>query len=304
MTAKPIVGFIGLGAMGKPMATNIIKKGYPLVVWNRTKEKVKELVELGAKVAETPKEVAQLSDVIITMLATPKVTEIVVFGKEEYQGIGVINGLSPGKILINMATDPPSLGKKIAEELAKIGCEFVDAPVVGSVKPAMEGKLTILAAGRKEVVEKVKPILETMGRVLYVGSTGSGEALKLVLNAHLNIITAAFAEVLALGVKLGLDPKVIVDAFNASVFKTYITETKGEKILKRDWTPAFTIDLAYKDVTLALQAAEEVKAPMPLLSIVKDLYSSAISHGEGSLDYCALVKIYERLANLEIPKVL
>ncbi|MEM4489047.1 MAG: NAD(P)-dependent oxidoreductase [Desulfurococcaceae archaeon] len=304
METKLTVGFIGLGMMGRPMAMNILKKGYPLVVWTRTREKVREFVEQGARVAETPKELAQTSDIVITMLATPKATEDVVFGKEEWKGVGVIDGLGPGKILINMATDPPTLGKRIAEEVAKKGCEFVDAPVIGSVKPATEGKLTILAAGKKEVVEKVKPVLETMGRVMYVGPTGSGEALKLVMNMHLNIITAAFAEAFIFGVKLGLDPKVIVDAFNNSVFKTYITETKGPKVLARDWTPAFPVELAYKDVTLALEAAKEANAPAPLLSLVRDLYSVALNHGEGKLDYCAMVKVYERLANVEAPKVL
>jgi len=301
---KPIIGFIGLGTMGRPMSMNVLKKGYPLVVWTRTTSKIKEFIDLGAKAASSPKEVAQMSDIIITMLATPKTTEDIVFGREEWQGVGIIEGLSTGKVLIDMATDPPSLGRKIAEEVAKKGCEFVDAPVIGSVKPATEGKLTILAAGKKEVVERVRHVLETMGKVLYVGNTGSGEALKLVMNLHLNIITAAFAESLVFGVKLGLDPKIIVDTFNNSAFKTYITEVKGEKILKRDWTPAFPIELSLKDVTLALEAAKEEKIPVPLLSIVKDLYNSALSHGEGQLDYAALVKVYERLANKEIPKVL
>ncbi|NHV97691.1 MAG: NAD(P)-dependent oxidoreductase [Thaumarchaeota archaeon] len=300
---KRVVGFAGLGLMGSPMAKNILKNGYPLYVWNRTPTKIEDHVKLGAKVAKSPKELAEKSDVIICMLATPAATEDVVFGRNGLQGNGILDGFSSGKILIDMSTNLPSVVKKIAESVRKKGGEFVDAPVIGSVKPATEGTLTILAAGKKEVVDRVKPILETMGKkIWYVGETGSGCAMKLTMNLHLHIVTGAFAESITFGAKAGLDPALIVEILNNSIFKTYISETKGKKVIDGDWTAAFTLELAAKDTRLAVELAREVGAVVPLGSLVEQLYNTAIANGMKSLDYCALAAMYERLSNVKVSK--
>jgi len=297
---KPTVGFIGLGRMGSAMAKNILKK-YPLIVWNRTPEKYKDHVELGAKPAVNPKDLAEKSDVIISMLATPSATEDVILGRGEWQGVGVIDGVCAGKVIIDMSTNLPSMVRRLAENIREKSGEFVDAPVIGSVKPAIEGTLTILPAGKREVVEGVRPILETMGKkIWYIGDTGMGCAMKLTMNLHLNIITAAFAESLVFGAKAGLNPSLIVNIWNNTIFKTYITETKGKKALDGDWTPSLTIELAFKDTHLASEMAREVNAPIPIGSIVKQLYSAAIASGKKDLDYCALVALYEQLGNVKI----
>lgn len=300
---KPTVGFIGIGKMGSGMAKNVLKKGYPLVVWNRTPKKYKDHVELGAKPAPSPKDLTEKSDVIISMLATPSATEEVILGTGEWQGVGVVDGIRTGKVVIDMSTNLPSVVRRLAENIRKKGGEFVDAPVLGSVKPATDGTLTVLAAGRKEVVESVRPILETMGKkIWYIGDTGMGCSMKLTLNLHLNLLTGAFAESLALGAKAGLDPSLIVDILNNSILKTYITETKGKKVLDGDWTPAFAIELASKDAHLASEMAKEVNAPIPLGSIVKQLYSAVIASGKKDLDFCALVTLYEQLGNVKVSK--
>jgi 3-hydroxyisobutyrate dehydrogenase-like beta-hydroxyacid dehydrogenase len=300
---KPTVGFIGIGKMGSGMAKNILKKGYPLVVYARAPEKYKDHVELGAIPAVYPKDLAEKSDVIICMLSTPSATEEVILGTDEYREVGVVDGIRIEKVVIDMSTNLPSVAIRLAENIRKKGGEFVDAPVLGSVKPAIEGTLAILTAGRKEVVESVRPILETMGKkIWYIGDTGTGCSMKLIMNLHLNIITGAFSESLALGAKAGLDPSLIVDIWNNSIFKTYITETKGQKVLNGDWTPAFTIELALKDTHLASEMARELNAPIPLGSIVKQLYSAAIASGKKELDFCALVTLYEQLGNVKISK--
>lgn len=299
---KFTVGFIGLGRMGKPMAKNILKKGYPLIVWNRTKSKAEELVYEGAKQALTPKNLAEKSQVIITMLANPKSTEEVLLGFNSYQKVGVLDGLSPGKIVIDMSTNMPTIAKKLSERIKRKGCEFVDAPVMGSVKPAAEGTLTILASGKKEVVEKITPLLQTMGsRVWYVGEqNGFGCSMKLVMNLHLSILAAAFSESIAFGVKLGLNPKLMVEIFNSSLFKTYVTETKGIKILEKDYTPAFTVELMEKDLNLIVSLANIVKASLPLGSLIKQFFSTLVANGRGGLDYSAITTFYELLNNVKV----
>lgn len=300
---KPTVGFIGLGKMGSGMAKNILKNGYPLVIWNRTSQKYADYTALGAKPAASPKELAERSDVIISMLATPSATEEAIMGIGELQGIGIVDGIHKRKVVVDMSTNLPSVVVKLAEKIRQKGGEFIDAPVLGSVKPAADGTLTILAGGKKEVIDETKPILETMGKkVWYVGNTGMGCAMKLTMNLHLHIITGAFAESIAFGTKAGLDPSLIVDIWNNSIFKTYITDTKGKKVLDGDYTPAFTIELALKDTHLASEMAREVNAPVPLGSIVKQLYSAAIAGGKGNADYCALVTVYEQLGKVKVSK--
>lgn len=300
---RPTVGFAGTGLMGSPMAKNIIRHGYSLFVWNRTPEKYEEHLRLGAKPAVTPKDLMEKSDVVICMLANPSATEDVVLGRDRWKGSGIADGLSKGKIVIDMSTNLPSVVRKIAEVIRENGGEFIDAPVIGSVKQATDGDLVILAAGKAEVVNKVRPILATMGRkIWYIGDTGMGCCMKIAMNLHLHIIMGAFAESMTFGTKVGLDPRLMVDILNNSIFKTCVTEMKGRKVIEGDWTPTFTVELAAKDVHLAVEVAREVGASVPLGSLVEQLYNMAIANGMKNMDYSALVSLYERLNNVKISK--
>jgi 3-hydroxyisobutyrate dehydrogenase-like beta-hydroxyacid dehydrogenase len=295
------IGFIGVGKMGAGMAKNVLRQGYPVVIWNRTAAKCDEHIEMGAVAAVSPKEVATKADVIICMLSTPLVTTNVILGLDEWQNQGVIDGTKPGSIVIDMSTNLPQTATSIATKLASLNVDFVDAPVIGSVNPANMGTLTILAGGTKNVVNRVKPILQSMGKkVWYIGTTGMGCTMKLTMNLHLNLITGAFAECLVFGTKAGLDPKLIVQIWNATIFKTYITETKGQKALDRDWSPAFAIELAAKDLNLAATIAQDVNAPIPLGGLVKQMLAATIANGKKDWDLCALVTTYEQMANLKI----
>jgi 3-hydroxyisobutyrate dehydrogenase-like beta-hydroxyacid dehydrogenase len=235
------------------------------------------------------------------MLSTPSVTKNVILGLDEWQNQGIIDGVKPGSILIDMSTNLPQTATSIASTLASINVDFIDAPVIGSVNPAKMGTLTILAGGTKAKVDRVEPVLKSMSKkVWYIGETGMGCTMKLTMNLHLNLITGAFAECLVFGTKAGLDPELIVQVWNATIFKTYITETKGQKALDRDWTPAFAIELAAKDLNLAAAIAQDVDAPIPLGSLVKQMLAATIANGKKDWDLCALVTTYEQIANLKI----
>ena len=295
------IGFLGIGKMGAGMAKNVLKQGYPVVIWNRTIAKCREHIEMGAVAATSPKEVATKADIIICMLSTPTVTTDVILGLDEWQNQGVIDGVKQCSIVIDMSTNLPQTATSLATKLALLDVDFIDAPVIGSVNPADLGTLTVLAGGTKEVVDQVEPILQSMSkRVWYIGATGMGCTMKLTMNLHLNLITGAFAECLVFGAKAGLDPQLIVQIWNATIFKTYITETKGQKALDRDWSPAFAVELAAKDLNLAAAIAQEVDAPIPLGGLVKQMLAATIANGKKDWDLCALVTTYEQMANLEI----
>jgi 2-hydroxy-3-oxopropionate reductase len=262
------IGFLGIGKMGAGMAKNVLKQGYPVVIWNRTITKCREHIEMGAVAATSPKEVATKADIIICMLSTPTVTTDVILGLDEWQNQGVIDGVKQGSIVIDMSTNLPQTATSLATKLALLDVDFIE--------------LTVLAGGTKEVVDRVEPILLSMSKkVWYIGATGMGCTMKLTMNLHLNLITGAFAECLVFGAKAGLDPQLIVQIWNATIFKTYI-------------------ELAAKDLNLAAAIAQEVDAPIPLGGLVKQMLAATIANGKKDWDLCALVTTYEQMANLEI----
>ncbi len=290
------VGFIGLGRMGSRMARNIVNK-YPLTVWNRTAERAGELSGMGAAVASTPAELAEKSTVIISMLATPSATLDVILGRERYAGCGVLDGVTPGKIVVDMSTNSPVTVRTMASALAAKGCQLLDAPVMGSVQAAERAALTILASGDRGVFERVKPILETMGeKVWYLGELGRASSLKVIFNLHLWLLTAAFSEAFSLAVRAGIDPKTALEIWNSSNQKTYISETKGPKILAGDWAAAFTVDLVLKDLQILSEMAEDLRFPLFLGGVVRELYKSCSSLGFGDMDFAAIYKLYDRLS--------
>jgi 3-hydroxyisobutyrate dehydrogenase-like beta-hydroxyacid dehydrogenase len=290
------VGFIGLGKMGYRMASNIIKK-FPLIVWNRTIERADELSAKGATVASSPSELAKQSTVIITMLATPTATADVILGREQYKGRGVLDGVSDGKIIIDMSTNSPLIVRMIASHLIGKGCYLIDAPVMGSIQAAEEAALTILASGEFSAFEKIKPILETMGKkVWYLGELGKASSLKLIFNLHLFLLTAAFSEAFALAIRSKLDPKTVLEIWNSSNQKTYISETKGPRILADDWTATFTVGLALKDLQILAEMVEELEFPLILGSVVRELYKACSSLDLKEMDFAAIYKLYEYLS--------
>ncbi|OGD53879.1 hypothetical protein A3K80_06305 [Candidatus Bathyarchaeota archaeon RBG_13_38_9] len=290
-----VVGFIGLGNMGLPMAENIIRAGYPLIVWNRTIQRTKTLVNMGAQVATSPSELTRRSSIIFTMLPGPHEVREVVLGKND--GLSpVIDSIQANKILVDMTTNLPDISRIIEKEIHRKGGEMLDAPVSGSVKPATDGTLTILVGGKKDVLDKIKPLLLTMGKnILHIGPIGSACAMKLVLNMHLATVMASFAESLAFGFKSGLEPTKTLEVINNSIMKTYISEMKGLKVINHDWSTAFSLNLMSKDLELVEETANMVRAPIPITNIIKQIYDSCISNGKGEMDFSIVATKFEKM---------
>ena len=295
--SKPIVGFIGIGNMGKPMAMNLLKAGYRIIALDKATWRVEELKLLGAQAASSPREIAERSSIVITSLVGPKSVQEVVFGKN-----GLLEGLEPGKIFVDMTTNLPSLSRKLATEVAARGAEFLDAPVSGSVKPATEGTLMILVGGKRQTLEKVRPILQTMGnRIVYVGDNGMAASMKLVLQMHSATIMLSLAESLALASRLGLDPSLVLDILNNSIMRTYASQNKGRKVIEAEYSREHALQSMTENLDLVAESAREMQmTPPPLLVRAREIYHSAVAHGKGELDFSAVTTEMERIMKVKI----
>ena len=292
------IGFIGLGAMGKPMATNLIKKGFPLTVFDIRQEPVDELVKLGAKGAKSSTETATSSDVIITMLPSSPNVEAVILGKD-----GVIQGVSEGSIVIDMSTIAPSTTKEVGDELIKRGVEMLDAPVARGVKAAVEGTLAIFVGGKEEVFEECKDILEVMGTdINHVGELGCGEMVKLINNLILSVSITSIAEGMVLGVKAGVEPDVLFEALGKGSADSFALQNHFRNfVMKGDFREGiFPVEYILKDLGLVLQTAKELQMPLFFTSLANQLYEFAKASGKGKNYYPVVVTIFEELTGVKV----
>jgi len=278
-----IVGFIGLGAMGLPMAKNIIKKGFPLVIMpHRNMEPVNILKGLGAKVVKTPKEVAQESSIVITMLPSSKEVEEVILGEG-----GVIEGIKAGSVVIDMGTSMPQSTVMIAEKLREKEVEMLDAPVSRGVKGAEEGNLCIMVGGKREVLDRCKPVLEAMGKdIFYVGPNGQGHIVKLLGNL-ISISNMA-------------DPKILYDVLINTAADSFILRTQIPGILARNFNPGFKAKLASKDINLALDLAKNAEVPLFMGATAGQLFTAVKDLGYGEENQSAVIKVWEKLLGIEV----
>ena len=279
------VGFLGLGTMGAPMATHLLKAGFSVQVWNRTPAKAEPLRALGAKVGKAPAHVAAESDVVITMVSQPSDVEAVVLGPD-----GVAEGIRPGAVLIDMSTVSPATSRTLAGAMAAQGAEFLDAPVVGSKGPATEGTLVILVGGLPTTLERCRPILLAMGKkLMHAGGVGMGAALKLATNLMLAHVAAGFAEGLLLVQRAGLHPARYLEVLEASTFRSPWYQTKGAGMIARDFTPHFALKHMHKDVRLMQALASDVGAALPVTAAIASLFAQADAAGRSELDYSAIL---------------
>lgn len=283
--SSPRIGFLGLGTMGAPMAANLLKAGFTVQVWNRTAAKAQPFAAQGAKVGKGPAHVAAESDIVITMVAQPKDVEHIVLGPE-----GVADGIKPGSILIDMSTVSPATSRKLAGAVAAKQAEFLDAPVVGSKGPAIEGTLVILIGGLPTTLERARPVLAALGKTLiHAGDVGAGATLKLATNLMLAHLCAGFAEGLLLVEKAGLNPKKYLEVLEASTFRSPYYQTKGAGMIKREFATHFALKHMHKDLRLMGELADEVKAAQPVTEAVQALYARAEAAGRADLDYSAIL---------------
>ena len=284
-----IVGFIGLGIMGKPMSKNILKAGYKLVVYNRSAPAVNELVSLGAIRADSPMKVAEKCDAIITMLPdSPEVREVCL-GEN-----GIIKGAKPGTTVIDMSSIDPNETKAIGADLEKKNISMLDAPVSGGEPKAIDGTLSVMVGGNKEDFDKFYDLLMTMASsVVYVGNLGSGNVAKLANQVIVAVNIAAVSEALALAKKNGADPKLVYEAIRGGLAGSTVLDAKAPMMLSHDFKPGFRMELHIKDLNNVINAASATNADVPLSSKVLDMMKSLQEEGYGKEDHSALFRYFE-----------
>ncbi|WP_276322103.1 2-hydroxy-3-oxopropionate reductase [Paenibacillus thalictri] len=284
------IGFIGLGIMGKPMAKNLLKAGFSLIVSNRSQAAVDELSALGAETASSPRQVAEAADVIITMLPDSPQVEEVVLGAN-----GVAEGISAGKIVVDMSSINPVSSQKIASGLEAKGTHLLDAPVSGGEIGAIEAKLAIMVGGPASAFEQVKPILEAMGTsITRVGEVGSGNTVKVINQMIVAMNIAALSEGMALGRKAGIEPELVFEAIRGGLAGSRVMELKTANIAKEEFKPGFRIELHAKDLRNAVAAGQEVGANIPFTTQLLDIFEKLEEMGFGKEDHSALYRYFSK----------
>jgi len=291
------IGFIGLGNMGKPMAKNLCKAGYSLIVNDLNREAVAELVAMGAQEAQTPAALAKNVDILITMLPNEAIVRQVIMGET-----GILQGAAEGLCLIDMSSVSPEFSRQMAANAEKQGLAYMDAPVSGGVNGAEGGRLTIMAGGKESVIQKCRPVLEVLGEKIYeVGAIGSGDAVKMINNMLLAVNMAAAAEAFVLGQKIGLDPQKMLDIIGESSGSSYALQAKMPNfVFKGEFAPGFMIDLQQKDLELAIQSAKKQQVPFFMAALAQQVYSQAQSAGFGREDISAVIKPLENLTKTTV----
>jgi 3-hydroxyisobutyrate dehydrogenase-like beta-hydroxyacid dehydrogenase len=292
MAAKPEIGWIGLGKMGIPMSKNLIKAGYALTVYNRTKAKTKDLAGQGAGVADSPKELTAAVDIIISMVSDDPALESLSIGPD-----GAFREARAGAIYIDMSTVSPEASARVADEAQKRGIKYLRAPVSGSTALATAGTLTILVSGPKDAYESCTDIFGVLGqKSFHVGTGEEARYLKLLINMMVGITSAMTAEALVLGKHGGLDWAQMIDVISSTVVASPLMVYKAQTLKDRDFTPAFTADQIAKDFDIALDAGGASNVPLPITSLVRQLFGAMKATGKGRLDYFGLVTVIEALA--------
>jgi 2-hydroxy-3-oxopropionate reductase len=294
--ANPTLGFIGLGIMGKPMARNLLKAGYPLVVYNRSRTAVDELSKEGAQPAASSKEVAARSEIIITMLPDSPDVALVYTGEN-----GVFAGAKVGMLLIDMSSISPVVARKLAGEAQKLGLDMIDAPVSGGEAGAISAMLSIMIGGKATAVERAMPIFQALGKnIVHVGEAGAGQVTKAANQMVVGTTIAIVSEALVLAAKAGVDPAKVRQALLGGFAQSKILEAHGQKMLERNFKPGFRIRLHEKDMKIALATGSEYGVPLMVTSQVAQMMTAMKSMGNGDLDHSGLVKFVEELAKTEL----
>jgi 2-hydroxy-3-oxopropionate reductase len=291
------VGFIGLGIMGGPMAKNLMEADHELVLYNRTREKAEELAGDGAAgVAASPREVAEGSDIVVTMLPdSPQVREVVT-GEN-----GVLEGLKEGALVVDMSTISPVVTEELAGKVKEKGASMLDAPVSGGDVGAIEGTLSIMVGGEEGDFERARPLFDVMGKtVTHVGPTGAGQVTKAANQIVVALTIEAVSEALVLGSRGGVSPEKILDVLGGGLAGNKVMEVKREKFLSHTFDPGFRSELHHKDLGIALAAGREYGVALPVTAIVDQMLLSMKRKGWGGEDHSALLRVIEDLSQHEI----
>jgi 2-hydroxy-3-oxopropionate reductase len=290
------VGFIGLGIMGKPMAHNLLKAGFRVTVYNRTRQRSVELQRLGARAADSPRAVAAESEIVITIVSDSPDVRAVILGAE-----GVIGGIRAGSIVIDMSTISPQLTREIAEKLKAIGVEMLDAPVSGGEKGAIEGTLSIMVGGDATALERARPVLLAMGKTItHVGDAGAGQVAKAANQIMVAAQMVAMGELLIFSQKAGVDPQKVVEAIKGGAAQCWTLDVKPARLFVGNRTPGFKASMQAKDLNIILETAREYGVPLPSAAVDAQLYNAMLQNGMGNLDNSAVIGMIEELAGVTL----
>lgn len=286
---NPVVGLIGLGLMGKPMGHNLLKAGFPLVVWNRTKDRADDLIQEGAKFASSPRETAAQADVLITIVSDPPAVEQVLWGEN-----GAIDGLRRGALYIDSSTVAPELARRAGRGCSERGVDYLDAPVTGGTWGAEKGELVFMIGGTAEALDRAKPVLEAVGkRFFLLGPNGAGQTVKLAMNLILALEVEALAEGLSLVRKAGVAGERLVDVMQSSMARAPVLDVKAPLMLKNAYPPSFPLRLMHKDMRLALELAKQEGVPLPAGAAAYATYSAVKDSAKEDIDYAGVARFWE-----------
>lgn len=296
MSASPAasmkVGFIGLGIMGKPMARNVLRGGYPLVVYDLLPTAMQELTADGATVVASPADLARAVDVVLLCLPDSPDVEAALRGEQ-----GVLAGTRPGQVIVDMSSIAPATARRLAQEAAQLGAVLLDAPVSGGQVGAQQATLSIMVGGDAEALEQVRPLLATMGKtILHIGASGAGQVAKAANQVIIAVTIEAVAEALVLAAKAGVDPVKVREALLGGYAYSRVLEGHGARFLARDFTPGFRTRLQVKDLNIALETSRAYGAPLPAAALVQQLFGVLMAQGDSELDHSALVTVLEEMA--------
>lgn len=289
---KPTIGFIGLGLMGGPMASNLVKAGFPVTVWNRTASKAESLVKQGAKLAANPRAAALQADVLITIVSDPAALEEVLWGAN-----GAIEGLRRGSLYIDSSTVSPDLARRVAKVCVDRGVEFLDAPVTGGNWGAEKGELLYMIGGDAEVFDRAKPVLDVLGKKFFLlGPNGAGQTVKLGMNLILAMQVDALAEALAVVTAAGVEGERLVEVLQSSMGRTALLDIKAPLMLKHEYKASFPLRLMQKDLRLALEMAREHGVTLPAAAAAYGTYTTVKDSSNDDPDYAGIMRFWDAKA--------
>lgn len=291
------LGFVGLGLMGGPMARNLLKAGHDVALWSNTAAKAKQIAaEAGGKACATPAEVAEHAECVFICVGDSAMSENVILGPE-----GLKEGARKGSVIVDASTVSPASSRRVHEELAKSGIDFLGAPCTGSTPGAINGTLTFMIGGDQKVFERVKPWLEVMGKKLYFcGGPGMGLHAKLTQNLVLSNLLQAFNEGIVLSTKAGIEPALMLDILSNSAAKSGLIDYKAPFIFRRDFATNFSVKWMHKDMGLMLESAQELDVPLFMTGLSRQLFQAAIAAGHGDEDICSTIKVMEAITGVEV----
>jgi 2-hydroxy-3-oxopropionate reductase len=290
-----VIGFIGLGIMGLPMASNLLKAGYSVVAYDLVDERLTRLVAQGALAGTSPRDVSARAQLVVTMLPDSPDVEKAYLGGE-----GVLAGVKAGTLLIDMSTISPVTAVRVADEARKRGCLMLDAPVSGGETGAIQATLSIMVGGPTEVFQRAEPVLKVLGKPVLCGASGAGQTVKACNQIQVALNLIGMAEALVLGEKAGVDPAIVLAVLSGGYAQTRVMDVRGPKVIRRDFTPGFRSRLHFKDLNIIRETARAFGCCLPASALAYELFASMQANGWGDLDHSAVMKVIELLSNTEV----